>query len=693
MKSAIFSGIFLSLLCCAVGCSHDDTDDALGVDATQSPKIDFVAGQDNETSRSYFDENDSGRLLWSNYDNIGVYAVDEDGQLMGSDVCEIRSISVGTTRAEFLPRTLDTWGKWRGVKVATDSITFYAYCPHLDKTTYDDDDNNNSELVKTPPANYANGEIMLNVPQTQTGEFGRYQICYADGVTLPANVEADASMSVDFKKFHLATSLIRVNLTLDGASVHDTVTVKRLVVKSNVQLVGNCHINVTNGALTPIEATSAEVQEAMKTVAVEFSQPMVVTKSSNAYISFVVLPSAGPVELSFAAYSGDVSESTTVTKENATIAKGIQAGVRYNFKRSLVVTDVEANYLVYGTANCLMLDGDKSEGTLDVTPYRTVRKTYITVEEEAIDAEATLATSAEILWCEPELIIGRYNLSADCRSLEVAEVSGAGNAVIAIKDAAGTILWSYHIWKPATSVTDNMLKYGSYRLMPLALGATQVVTANSASKSEGIGLFYQWGRKDPLGRLSSLPTKSFHTTLPAVDWENDVVLRDIVENSSANGDELDRDIIGWTMQHPTTFISISESENNLDGNWASLNNTYLWMSSKKTIYDPCPEGYHVASSAIFNMLTQKSFNQGSNFNYGSGEDFYVSGGRRRRVNGEVYRGSDNSYYGWYWSTSSVTLSSNGNNFSVVLTMRNMGDVKYDDTWNRAEAMSVRCMKE
>jgi hypothetical protein len=239
-----------------------------------------------------------------------------------------------------------------------------------------------------------------------------------------------------------------------------------------------------------------------------------------------------------------------------------------------------------------------------------------------------------------------------------------------------------------------MLKYGSYRLMPLALGATQVVTANSASKSEGIGLFYQWGRKDPLGRLSSLPAKTYHTTVPAVDWENDVVLRDIVENSSADGDELDRDIIGWTLQHPTTFISISESENNLDGNWASLNNTYLWMSSKKTIYDPCPEGYHVASSEIFNMLTQMSFSQGSNFSYGSGEDFYVSGGRRRRVNGEVFKGwYSDSYFGWYWSTSSVTLSSNGNNFSVVLTMRNMGDVNYKDTWNRAEAMSVRCMKE
>ena len=82
------------------------------------------------------------------------------------------------------------------------------------------------------------------------------------------------------------------------------------------------------------------------------------------------------------------------------------------------------------------------------------------------------------------------------------------------------ILWSYHIWVPTETPSELSYpvtnSYDTYQLMNMPLGATKSVTAASsdADKILGAGLYYQWGRKDPLGRNAAASGGDLLTTSP-----------------------------------------------------------------------------------------------------------------------------------------------------------------------------------
>ena len=58
--------------------------------------------------------------------------------------------------------------------------------------------------------------------------------------------------------------------------------------------------------------------------------------------------------------------------------------------------------------------------------------------------------------------------------------------------------------------------------------------------------------------------------------------------------------VAYAVQHPLTFITgVSGSEN--DWLW-SAHSDDLWSASKKSAYDPCPYGWRVAPSAVFDGL-------------------------------------------------------------------------------------------
>lgn len=144
-----------------------------------------------------------------------------------------------------------------------------------------------------------------------------------------------------------------------------------------------------------------------------------------------------------------------------------------------------------------------------------------------------------------------------------------GNALIAAKDGEGAILWSWHIWIPASSigiVLDANLISG--KIMDRNLGALVAPTATVAPM-ESYGLNYQWGRKDPL------VAQNYGVTVPST--------------KVAAAAEID---IAYSILHPTEYIKGSENENL--GNWNNTDMSTLWNDGgNKTIYDPCPAGYRV----------------------------------------------------------------------------------------------------
>ena len=149
-----------------------------------------------------------------------------------------------------------------------------------------------------------------------------------------------------------------------------------------------------------------------------------------------------------------------------------------------------------------------------------------------------------------------------------------GNALIAAKDFEGNIIWSWHIWIPATSISDldgSGFSGGTgAKIMDRNLGALQVVNATTTTvPTTAYGLYYQWGRKDPF--------------FPS-GWKRSANV-DISTNAA-------RYTTTESLQNPTKMVFKHD-----DGtyNWNSSEITTLWDegSHEKTIYDPCPKGYKI----------------------------------------------------------------------------------------------------
>ena len=159
-----------------------------------------------------------------------------------------------------------------------------------------------------------------------------------------------------------------------------------------------------------------------------------------------------------------------------------------------------------------------------------------------------------------------------------------GNALIAVKDDAGEILWSWHIWatdQPAIHEYKNA--YGSFYLMDRNLGATRADRGSGDQWREATGTLYQWGRKDPFVYEGAFNRFLYH---PTVD--------DAVKN-------------------PTTFSG------NSGDYWTSSPMENLWNPDNKTIWDPCPPGYMVARKEAYDYMGMN----GWEWDYG--RHFYYNG--------------------------------------------------------------------
>lgn len=145
-----------------------------------------------------------------------------------------------------------------------------------------------------------------------------------------------------------------------------------------------------------------------------------------------------------------------------------------------------------------------------------------------------------------------------------------GNAVIAVKDAKGNILWSWHIWMtdmPEAQVYPN----NAGAMMDRNLGATSTGHGHALS----LGLLYQWGRKDPfLNRMHIDKSMLAQSTL---SWPEPVICNPEVGT------------LEFTIKNPTTFIY---RDLHGSGDWHYIKDLTRWQSNK-TQYDPCPAGWRV----------------------------------------------------------------------------------------------------
>ena len=195
--------------------------------------------------------------------------------------------------------------------------------------------------------------------------------------------------------------------------------------------------------------------------------------------------------------------------------------------------------------------------------------------------------SVEVLWetwnnaeeVTANSVIANVSLSGSYVVFSTPETLKPGNAVIAAKDAAGVILWSWHIWVPETEIVTA--DYGIYPapMMDRNLGALVAATADAAAPVESFGLTYQWGRKDPFPGPKAVKS-----------GDNATVAGVAVSTKPGNGTTAESCMTVEEAIANPTVLGFTQN-----GDWlpAELADNTLWQNEVKTMYDPCPPGYRV----------------------------------------------------------------------------------------------------
>lgn len=171
---------------------------------------------------------------------------------------------------------------------------------------------------------------------------------------------------------------------------------------------------------------------------------------------------------------------------------------------------------------------------------------------------------------EANSIIAAVDYEEDAVFFKTPETLVPGNALIAAVDANETILWSWHIWIPASAI-ENVGDYfvSSKYFMDRNLGALIATEASSSTVSaKSFGLLYQWGRKDPF--------------VGAREYKSESKAK--VAGSENGVDDSSSFTIESSYAAPNTF-----AKNN-----AWLTGQLEWNpEGNKSINDPCPAGYKV----------------------------------------------------------------------------------------------------
>lgn len=311
--------------------------------------------------------------------------------------------------------------------------------------------------------------------------------------------------------------------------------------------------------------------------------------------------------------------------------------------------------LVYGNA--------VTNGVTNRDAYKTGALTiqldnFVRHDGEAIESpyiyDAFTPASAELLWQDVKNLVKNVGLTDQNSSgkytylkFEVPASSIAqGNAVVAVKDSEGTVMWSWHIWVTDCNPGDSLKRFtyssSSYDLMPVNLGWTDGTTTEFAGRDVKVRFtqlnsgkdtiitinqldtslytvgncpYYQWGRKDPM--LPSVGIASYARGASDVDeadnktwYDSTGTSNDAVEiyTTTNSGDAF----IAECITNPTAFIEKASMDNSYLNLWAVNrrgSQVTAFTDNVKSVYDPCPPGYKVPVMYFEFSLTDDGDNE------------------------------------------------------------------------------------
>ena len=221
------------------------------------------------------------------------------------------------------------------------------------------------------------------------------------------------------------------------------------------------------------------------------------------------------------------------------------------------------------------------------------------------DSSAKLdAATAELTWetwCNNEAVtanslVKEVKVEEGFVVVETADVYHDGVALVSVKDASGTIVWSWMLW--FVEGTIGTVNFDGYEIMDRNLGA---LTNDPTQPGRNYGLLWQWGRSTPILGLDGKGALTQMTNAQNVVIER-VKLADLQgeENAVPELAGLDGFPVEYVIANPTKFFYSGNRQ------WApnALDEAaqFLWNPSAKTIYDPCPAGYQVITPDVAGVL-------------------------------------------------------------------------------------------
>ena len=208
-----------------------------------------------------------------------------------------------------------------------------------------------------------------------------------------------------------------------------------------------------------------------------------------------------------------------------------------------------------------------------------------------------------------------------------------GNAVIAVQNEFGITMWSWHLWFDHADALDKIpvknhdgveykftrntlgqvhtkykaTSYDQPRKARLTIeqlagnggikaSSPVVITQLPGTEEENFATLYQWGRKDAFpGTDTFYPSNGY-------SFEAD--------NNGRQGRSY-----GYAILHPENLFTTSQRYGDGHSDWCNMTYANTWAANNtkidnvsddpvtKTVYDPCPAGFHVPASKAFTGFT------------------------------------------------------------------------------------------
>ena len=357
-----------------------------------------------------------------------------------------------------------------------------------------------------------------------------------------------------------------------------------------------------------------------------------------------------------------------------------------------------------GAANCYIVTKPSTSYTFDVM-HRP-------------DGSVLDTKSVKLLWQSNYDVVKNVGLSGDNAQFYVlpwekdeSKVLDT-NAVIAAYNAAGEVIWSWHIWivdENPLLATDTYSNGKTFMRKNLGAFTNSNGEQDEQKILDSYGMYYQWGRKDPFPR----PLYFDATGAYDEDRYNDqsTYIKEVfAERTSTNG------TLEYITKNPMHFITNAaciEDGGDGIGDWLVSADNNLWNENAKSIYDPCPHGWRVPSADDMSVLfladaedntpvdaVRKQY--GWHLSDGNNKYFYPACGRRRYNDGlvenmnskeGVYPSQPQPWEGYYWTS---TTSADGKAVALyfdLTTTRTINKFFPSHSARRANGFQVRCVKE